>query len=262
MRKDLQRGFVHSRLLDLAFLFLLILVGIGVWQWLATLVSGDFMLAWFMVWLMAAAAAWWWTREQLRVLRLPAGFLVFLGLGLLAVPLSRWSGSKLVTLAEAAVLAVGAKHLGRRWEARLKPRLEPAAPWYLDQSIDLIADLGRWFLASVVTWFAVGVVPLVLAFVLPLDSVPWGALAWAFGATAWYLYDFRKARVRLLKLPVGLWAFIATAVILQLFQQQLAGSMDPGSIGLVAYTACWPAVAAVFVEAVVIGTKKPADLKV
>ena len=252
-----QSGFVHSRLLDLAFLFVLILIGLGVWQWLSTLVSGDFMLAWFMVWLMATAAAWWWTREQLKVLRLPAGFLVYLALGLVLLPLSWWSGSKLGTAAEAAVLAVGARYLGLRWAAHLRPRLEPAPPWYLDQSIDLIADLGRWLLASVATWFAVGVVPLVLAFVLPLDSVPWGALAWAFGATAWYLYDFRKARVRLLKLPLGLWVFIAAAVILQLFQQQLMGPMEPGSIGLVAYTACWPVVAAVFVEVVVLGTKKP-----
>ena len=68
-----QRGFVRSGILDLAFLFILILIGIGVWQWLSTLISGDFMLAWFMVWLVATAAAGWWTREQPLVLRIQIG---------------------------------------------------------------------------------------------------------------------------------------------------------------------------------------------
>ena len=87
-------AFVRSSVLDLAFLFVLILIGIGVWQWLSTIVSGDLSLAFFMVWLMATAAAWWWTREQTLVLRIPAGFLLFLLISLVLLPLSWWSGNK------------------------------------------------------------------------------------------------------------------------------------------------------------------------
>jgi len=253
-----QRGFVHSRVLDLVFLFVLILLGIGVWQWLSTIVSGDFMLAWFMVWLMAAGAAWWWTREQPLVLRIPAGFLAFIGLGVVLLPLSWWSGSKLAAAAEAVVLAVGVKYLGALWAARLKPRIEAGAPWYLDQSIALIDDIFRWLGVCVVAWFAVGVLPLMLVSVLPMEWVHWGALVWAFAATAVYLSKYRKSRVRFFKVPLGLWVFVLTAVIMRLFQQQLAGPMEAGSIELIAYTACWPVVVAMFVEFVVIGTRKAA----
>ncbi len=251
-----QRGFVHSRVMDLVFLFVLILLGIGAWQWLSTIVSGDFMLAWFMVWLMATAAAWWWTREQPLVLRIPAGFLSFLVLAVLFAPLSWWSGSKIAVAAEAVVLAVGAKYLGRLWSARLEARIEAGAPWYLDQSANIVNDLFLWAGVSIVAWFAVGVLPLLLVFVFPVEWIPWGAMVWGFAATAWYLFKFRKSRVRLLKLPIGLWVFAVTALVLKLFQQQIAGPMEAGSIELIAYAAYWPVVCALFVEIAQIGTRK------
>lgn len=253
-----QRGFVHSRVLDLVFLFVLILVGIGVWQWLSTLVSGDFMLAWFMVWLMATAAAWWWTREQPLVLRIPAGFLLFLVLGLMLAPLSWWSGSKIAVAAEAAVLAVGVKYLGALWSARLNSRIAVGMLWYLDQSINLIEDLFRWCGYSILAWFVAGVLPLMLVFVLSVEWMPWGALVWAFGATTWFLIGMRKSRVRFLKIPLGLWVQAATTVVLVLFQKQIAGPLEPGSIELIGYIAYWPVVAGLFVETVVVGTRKPA----
>jgi hypothetical protein len=256
MRQSAQRGFVRSGILDLAFLFILILIGIGVWQWLSTIVSGDFMLAWFMVWLMATAAAWWWTREQPLVLRIPAGFLLFLALAVLFAPLSWWSGSKIAVAAEAVVLAVAAKYFGRLWSARFKERVAVGAPWYLDQSINLINDLFLWVGVSIVAWFAVGVLPLLLVLFMPVDWIPWGAMVWGFAATAWYLFKYRKSRVRLLKLPIGLWAFAVTAVVLKLFQQQIAGAMEAGSIELIAYAAYWPVALALFVEIVVLGTHK------
>lgn len=253
-----QRGFVHSRVLDLVFLFVLILLGIGASQWLSTLVSGDFMLAWFMVWLMATAAAWWWTREQPLVLRIPAGFLLFLGLGLVFAPLSWWSGSKIAVAAEAPVLAVGVKYLGRRWSARLEARIEAGPPWYLDQSANIVNDLFLWVGVCIAAWFAVGVLPLLLVLFVPVEWIPWGAMAWGFVATAWYLFKFRKSRLRFLKLPIGLWAFVVTAVVLKLFRQQIAGAMEAGSIELIAYTAYWPVVVGLFIELMVIGTQKPA----
>lgn len=256
MHQRTQRGFVGAGVMDLAFLFILVLIGIGVWQWLSTLVSGDFMLAWFMVWLMATAAAWWWTREQPLVLRIPAGFLLFFGLGAVLAPLSWWSGSKIAVAAEAAVLAVGAKYLGRLWFARLKQKIETGAPWYLDQSINLINDLALWAGVSIVAWFAVGVLPLLLVLFVPVEWIPWWAVVWAFAATAWYLIKFRKSRVRFLKIPLGLWVFVVTAVVLKLFQQQIAGPLEAGSIELIAYAAYWPVVVALFVEIVITGTRR------
>lgn len=249
-----QRGFVHSRVMDLVFLFVLILLGIGAWQWLSTIVSGDFMLAWSMVWLMATAAAWWWTREQPVVLRIPAGFLLFLALAVLFAPLSWWSSSKIAVASEAAVLAMGVKYLGRLWSARLKARIETVAPWYLDQSINLINDLFLWVGVSLVAWFVVGVLPLLLVVILPVEWIPWGAMIWGFAATAWYLFKFRKNRLQFLKLPLGLWVFAVTAVVLKLFQQQIAGPMEAGSIELIAYSAYWPVVSALFIEITIIGT--------
>lgn len=46
------------------------------------------------------------------------------------------------------------------------------------------------------------------------------------------------------------------AAILRLFQQQIVGPMEAGSIQLIAYTACWPVAGAMFVEFVVLGTVK------
>ena len=214
------------------------------------------MLAWFMVWLMAAAAAWWWTRGEPLVLRIPAGFLAFIGLGAVLLPLSWWSGSKLVMTAEAAVLAAGVKYLGALWTARLKPRLSAGVPWYLDQSVNLIDDLFRWLGVSILAWFAVGVLPLLLVLFVPVDWVPWGALAWSLVAMAWYLLKIRKSQVLLLKIPLGLWAFALTALILKVFQQQIVGPMEAGSIELIAYMAYWPVVVAMFVEIVMLGTRK------
>lgn len=256
MRKTLQRGFVRSGILDLAFLFILILIGIGVWEWLSTLISGDFMLAWFMMWLMAAAAAWWWTRGEPLVLRIPTGFLLFIVLGAVLLPLSWWSGNKLAVATEAVVLAVGVKYLGARWAAWLKPRLSEGAPWYLDQSINLIDDLFRWVGYSILAWFVAGVLPLMLVFVLSVEWMPWGALVWAFGATTWFLIGLRRSRVRPLKLPLGLWMQAVTTVVLVLFQKQIAGPLEPGSVELIGYIAYWPVVVGLFVEIVVVGTPK------
>ncbi len=244
--------------MDLAFLFILILVGIGVWQWLSTIVSGEFALAWFMVWLMATAAAWWWTREQPLMLRTPAGFLLFLCIGLVLAPLSWWSQAKIAVAAEAAVLAVGAKYLGRLWSARLQARIEAGPPWYLDQSANIVNDLFLWAAVSIVAWFLVGVLPLMLVFVLPADWIPWAAMVWGFAAIAWYLFKFRKSRLRFLRLPIGLWVFVVTAVVLMLFQQQIVGRLEAGSIGLIAYLAYWPVVAGLFTETVIVGTRKSA----
>jgi len=256
MREAAQRGFVHSRLLDLVFLFVLILLGIGLWQWLSTLITGDFMLAWFLVWLVATAIAWWWTREQVLVFRLPTGFLLYLALGLVIGPLSWWSGSKLVVIAESAVLAVGARYLGALGSARLKKRLETSIPWYLDQSIDLIADLARWIGICILAWFAVGVLPLLLVAIMNPEFVPWAALVWSFVAVSFYIYKYRPARWKLFNIPLGLYAFVMTSIILLLFQKQIPGPMEPGSFEQIAYVAYWPAVAAMFVEFVVIGTPK------
>lgn len=255
--KPAQRGFVGAGMMDLAFLFVLILIGIGVWQWLSTIVSGDFMLAFFMVWLMATAAAWWWTREQTLALRIPAGFLLFILLGLMAVPLSWWSGAKFVVTAEAVVLAVSARYLGNLWSARLKRTLgEGFAPWYLDQSINLINDLFLWAGLSIVAWFLVGVLPLMLVFVLPVEWIPWAAMLWGFGLTAYYLVWVRKSRVSVLGVPLGLWVMGAAAVILLVFEKQIAGPLEPGSIGVIAYAAYAPVVTGLFVEIAVLGTHK------
>lgn len=252
-----QRGFVHSRIMDLVFLFVLILIGIGAWNWLSTLVNGDFTLAFFMLWLMAAGTAWWWSREHKRVLRIPAGLVVFLVLGAVLLPLSWWSGSKLVVAVEAAVLAALVHYFGGKWSQRLATRLAPgsASPWWLDQSVNLVDDLARCVAYSALAFFLVVVPSMLLIFFMPLEEVHWGALALSFAATAWYLIKVRKTRGLFLRVPLGLWAFVPAAALLKILQPQLAGPLEVGSFELITYAAYWPVVAALFVELVLVGTR-------
>ncbi len=254
MQKRLQRGFVHSRVMDLVFLFVLILAGLVLVKVFETLISGDYTVAFFVIWLLASAAAWWWCHEQRLLLRVPTGLWIFFVAGSVFIPLSWWTQSRLVAGVEAAVAVTLARYLGWRCSRLIAAKMAEGTPWYLDQGIDLIADLGRWVFACIIAWFAVGVLPLLLVVILPVEWIPWGAMAWGFAATAWYLFKFRTSRLRLLKLPIGLWVFAVTAVVLKLFQQQIAGPMEAGSIELIAYSAYWPVVSALFIEITIIGT--------
>lgn len=259
-RSHKQRGFVGAGIMDLAFLLILILIGIGLWNWLSTIVTGDLALAVALIWLMAAGAAYWYSREQALVLRLPVGFLLSLCLGAVLAPLSWWMGSKIAVAVAGVLAAIVARYPGELWSARLKRRLaaQGSSPIYLSQSINLIEDIFRWLGICILTWFLLGVLPLVLVFVMPVEWVPWGAMTWGFGVTAYYLFAVRKSRVRFLKLPLGLWVLAVTTIVLKVFQEQIAGPLEPGSIWLIGYSVYYPVAAGLFVEIVLLGTLKPA----
>jgi len=260
-----QRGFVGAGLMDLAFLLILILIGIGLWTWLSTIVTGDLALAAALIWLMAAGAAYGYSREQTLVLRLPLGFLLFLGIAVVLAPLSCWSGSKIAVAVAGSLAALAARYPGTYWSARLKQNktARGAPPFYLDQSINLLDDLFRWLGVSIVAWFAVGVLPLLLVFVFPVEWIPGVAMVWGFAATAYYLYAVRKSHVRFLKLPLGLWALAATTLVLKVFQDRIAGPLEAGSVWLIGYSVYYPVIMALFVEIVLLGTPRstppPAD---
>lgn len=256
-RLSSQRGFVGAGLMDLAFLFVLILMGIGLWYLLSMLVNGNYAVAIFLLWLVAAAEAWWFSKDHRLVLRVPTGFLLFFAVGLPLAPLGAWSGSRLLSVIAAIAAVSVAKFLGAWWSDRIAPKVVPGAPvpWYLDQSINLIHDLFRWLFGCGVAWFGVAVAPLLLVFVLPPAVIPWAALVWGFAATVWYTFVFRKSRKRFLQLPLGLYAFAVTAVLLHVFRKNLAGALEPGSFEQIAYVAYWPVVGALFIEIVAVGTK-------
>lgn len=243
--------------MDLVFLFVLILMGMGAFWWLSNIFGGDFPLAFFMIWLMAAAAGWWFSHEQRLVLRVPVGFIVFLGIGAVLAPLSEWSGSKIAVAVAAGLAAFPAKFIGNWWSQRIEPRVMPGipVPWYLDQSINLMDDLFRWTGLSILAWFLAVVPPMLLIMFMPVEWVPWGALVWSFAATAFYLYKYRKSRVRFLKVPLGLYAFVIAALVLLIFQKQIAGTLEVGSFEQIAYIAYWPVVMALLVEIVLVGTR-------
>lgn len=251
-----QRGFVRSSVMDLAFLFLFILFGLMAWQFFSTVATGDFALVFFMVWLVASALGWWWSRKQPLLLRVQVGFLVYLAAAVVLMPLSWWAGNKVVLAFEAAFAATLPGYVGGWLGRRLQPRLQAAPPWYLDQRIDLVADLFRWAFASGIAWFVAGVVPLLLVFVLPVDWIPKAALAWALAALFLYLNKYRKSRMSWLNLAPGIWTFVIAAALLWVFQREIAGPLEPGSIGQIAYLAYAPLVAALFVEIVVLGTPR------
>ncbi|HSC48611.1 MAG TPA: hypothetical protein VLG68_11045, partial [Gammaproteobacteria bacterium] len=203
-----QSGFVHSAVMDLVFLFVLILLLLGLWKLLSTVVESDFALGAFLLWLMGAALMYWFSREDVRVLRVPLGFLLFSAGAAVLAPLSWWSESKLAVIAAAAVLVNAAFVAGNRGSRKLRQRLGSGSepPFYLDQSINLLDDLFRWLGVSILAWFAVGLLPLLLVFVVPIEWIPWAAMVWGFGATAYFFLAVRKSRVRFLRLPLGLWA--------------------------------------------------------
>jgi len=245
--------------MDLAFLFLLILAGLFAWQALDTFFSGDFVLAAFMSWLMASGLAWWWTREEPLLLRVPVGFLSYLGLAAFLMPLSWWSGSKPAVVTEAVVAAVLSRYVGAWLSRLLQPKLI-SEHWYLDQRINLVDDLFRWAFVSGIAWFVAGLLPLLLVFLLPLEWISEVALIWAFAVLVWYLHKQRPSRARFAKVPLGIWVFIASETVLRVFQAQLIGPLEAGSIGEIAYVAYAPVVAALFAEIVVLGTLKPSRM--
>lgn len=257
MSGNAQRGFVRSSVMDLAFLFLLILFGLMAWQFFSTVATGDFTLVFFMVWLVASALGWWWSRKQLLVLRVQVGFLVYLAGAAVLMPLSWWSGNKVVLAFAAASAATLPGYVGGWLSRILQPRLQAVSPWYLDQRIDLVADLFRWLAVCIAGWFAVGILPLLLVFVMPPEWVPWVALLWGLAASSGYLYKLRPSRVRFLNIPLGLWVLVAAAILLKFLQRQIVGPLEPGSVGAIAYTAYAPIVIALFAEIVVVGTLKP-----
>src|SRR5262249_36235939 len=141
-----QKGFVGAGLMDLAFLFVCILIAIGLWYVLSTLVNGDYAVAVFLLWLLSAAEAWWFSKDHRLVLRLPTGVLCFLAVAVPLAPLATWSGSRIASVVVAIVAVSVAKYLGAWWSGRVDPKVMPGitVPWYLDQSINLVHDLVRW----------------------------------------------------------------------------------------------------------------------
>lgn len=257
-----QRGFVSSSVMDLVFLLVLILIGWGLWAWLSTIVQGDFATAVALIGLMATGTAWWWTKDQRLVLRVPVGFLLYFVLAGVLGALTVWSGSKIAVAMAGCIAALAARYVGGAISGPLQRKIlhgiasGMAPPWWLDQSINVIDDLARWVGASVVAWFLIVVPPMLLVFVVPPAVIPWVALLWAFVAMAFYS---GKRPVRGLVFGYRAWVFVfvITAVLLKVFQQKILGPVEAGSFEEIAYVAYWPTVCAVFIEFVVIGTRKP-----
>lgn len=262
-QRGFQRGFVGSGLMDLAFLLVLVLIGWGLWAWLSTIVQGDFATAVAFIGLMATGTAWWWTKDQCLVLRVPVGFILYLVLVAVLGALTVWSSSKIAVAAAAGVAALAARYLGAAISGPLQRKIQhssaegQAPPWWLDQSINLIDDLARWVGASVVAWFLIVVPPMLLVFVMPPAAIPWVALVWAFAAMAFYT-GRRPVRGLVSGYRAWVFVFVITAVLLKVFQKQIAGPLEPGSFEQISYMAYWPVVVALFVEFVALGTPRPA----
>lgn len=254
-----QRGFVGAGIMDLAFLLFLIAIGAGLWQWFSAILTGDLATAVGLLWLMASGGAYWLTREQLRMLRMPTGALLFVVLGIGLLPLSVWSGNKIFAAGAAGLAVVAAKYAGGWWSRRLNARHDPQSrlPWYLDQSINLFDDLFRWLGMSAIAGLLTGVAAPMAGIIIGPDAAPWGAMVVGFGMTAYYLLYIRKTRLRLLGLTPGLWSLPLVVVGLMLLEKRLVGPLETGSIELAYYVAFTPVVAALFIDVVMLGTPKP-----
>lgn len=152
---------------------------------------------------------------------------------------------------------------GGRLSAWLRERILPRypggrIPWPLAQDRHLVKDLARFAAVAIFAWFIIAVPPVLIALALPgvpVSMPRWIAVGLSFAATACYLGA--RSRFRLLRIPLGLWVFVACAAGLALFRSQLGGP-DDGSIQDIAYHAYFPALAAAFAEIVLIGLRASA----
>lgn len=260
-----QRGFGPHYMMLLAMAASLLLVAICAVWFVRAVRTEDFGTAALLLWLAGLAGTYAFAarRDQALVMRMPAGLALFVAVGGVTVPVSVWSQSRWLVAAVVAVQSAASILAGSRVSAWLRERILPRyprdkIPWLLAQDRHLVKDLVRFAAVAIFAWFVIAIPPILVALVLPAVPVSmprWMAVGLAFAATACYLVT--RSRLRLLRIPPGLWVFVACAAGLALFRSQLGGP-DDGSIQDIAYHAYFPALAAAFAEIVVIGLRASA----
>ena len=255
-----QRGFTLNLGYFLGALVVLAIAARFVW-WVAT--EEKFGEVFTVLWIIGFVFAYWITGDNLFVVRMPAGFAVFMLLGLGTVPLT-WMGESRIALvalilAQLAFSYYAGPVLSHRLRARFLAR-NPAGgePAWLRQGGDVVADFGQWVLLALGAFVLCAVAPLIILLVVSLivdlshDQVKWAVVVWGIAAIT--VFGYQGGAARWGRLPACAWIYLAvTAVVLTV--DAVAGPFAKDTGAQAAYIAVPGALVAAFVEVFVFGSR-------
>lgn len=240
-------------------LILLALVGRFVW-WVVTEENFDQVAA--ILWAIGFGVAYFIALPDVFVVRMPAGFAVFVLLSAATLPLSWLGESKVGLLVLLAAQLAFSFNAGRALSSQLQTRVlsrYPAGqePAWLRREGDLVADFGRWTLLAFISLMVFLIAPLLVLLVVSLmidlsaQEVKWTVALWGLAGITWF--GFNTGAARWGRVPACAWIYLlVTAGILA--ADRLAGPFAEGTGVQVAYTAVPGALIAAFVEVFVFGS--------
>ncbi len=230
-------------------MIVLALVGRFVW-WVATEENFDQVAA--ILWAIGFGLAYLVTLDHVFVLRMAAGFWVFLLVSFIALPLSWMAGSTAALFVLLAAQLAFSYYAGRAISAR---RLSRAPGVDAGEGGDLVASLGQWVLLSfgALMFFLIGPLLALLIITLMVDlsqqEIRWLTATWGLAGTAWFGWKFGAVQWR--RIPACAWIYqLVTAAIL--IADTLAGPFAEGTGVQVAYVTMPGALIAAFVEVFVL----------
>lgn len=248
-----QRGFAQLLAQLVIGLIVLALAARFIW-WVATEENFDQVAA--ILWAIGFGIAYFITLGNFFVLRMPAGFGVFILVGLASLPLSWQAGSRVALLALLAAQLAFSFYAGRVISGRLRARStdseEEAA---LQRGGDLVADFGHWVLLSFGALMFLLVGPLIVLLVvtaivdLPRQEMKWLAAAWGLFAIIWFARKFGAVQWRRVPVCAGIYLLVTGGILVA---DALAGPFVEGTGLQVAYTTLPGALIAAFVEVFVL----------
>ena len=253
-----QHGFTLSPGYILGVLVVLAIAGRFAW-WVST--EENFTELAAILWVIGFVLAYWITAADLYVARMPAGFAVFAALGLLAVPLSWLSGSRVALIALMGAQLAFSVQAGRVISARLRAGVlarypEGGEPAWLRQKGDVVADFGRWALLAFGAFVFCAVAPLIILLLVSLvvdltpQQVKWAVALWGLAGVS--AFGHQAGAARWLGMPACAWIYLAVTAAL-LAVDAVAGPLAKDTGAAAAYVAVPGALVAAFVEVFVLG---------
>ena len=252
-----QRGFVDWVFMAVGVLIVLGLGGRFVY-WVAT--EESFIQVAAFLWSIGFGLAYWFTLNDRFVIRMPAGFVVFLLIAAAALPLSWMAESRIALMVMVAAQLAFSFHAGRVVSGRLNARY-PAGrePAWLRLRGDIVADFGNWVLLGfgALIYLLVGPLFFMLVVTAVLDLAPqqvkWTIATWDLMTILWFAV--RAGSARWLGVPICAWIYLAIAAA-TIAVDAVKGPFATGTGVQVAYTVMPGALVAALVEVFVLGGGK------
>src|SRR4029079_10614354 len=192
------------------------------------------------LWSIGFGLAYWLTLDDRFVVRMPAGFAVFLIIAAAALPLTWMAESRIALIVMIAAQLAFSFHAGRVVSDRLNARYPMGRePAWLRLRGDIVADFGNWVLLGfgALVYLLVGplFVMLVVSAVTELtpQQVKWTIATWDLMTILWFAVRARSERW--LGVPICAWIYLAIAVA-TIVADAVNGPFATGTGVQVAYT--------------------------